>query len=110
MERDFTLIGMPRLDLTYSTIGPDVQLNSRMWDVAPDGTQTLVTWAAYRLVEPPSGDQKLSYHLYGNHWRFEKGHELMLEVTGDNSTFFRRDNFPSSTTISAAKLTLPGEQ
>ena len=89
---------------------PPGEVFARLWDVAPDGVQTLVTRAAYRLVAPESGEQKLSYHLYGNHWRFETGHELMLEVTGDDSTFFRRDNFPSTTTISAVKLTLPGEQ
>jgi hypothetical protein len=29
-------------------------------------------------------------------------------VTGDDSTFFRRDNFPSVITVNSAKLTLPG--
>ena len=57
-----------------------------------------------------AGQQKVSYDLYGNHWQLEKGHELLLEVTGDDSPFFRRDNIPSMTTIDAAKLTLPGEQ
>ena len=106
----FTLIGDPRLDLVYSTVGTDVQLNVRLWDVAPDGVQTLVTRGVYRLVEPLTGEQKLSYDLYGNHWRFEAGHELMLEVTSDDSPFFRRDNFPSTTTISSARLTLPGRR
>jgi predicted acyl esterase len=110
LEQDFTLIGMPRLDLSYSATGLDVQLNSRLWDVAPDGVQTLVTRAAYRVGPPAAGEQQLSYDLYGNHWRFEKGHELLLEVTGDDSTFFRQDNWPSTTTISAAKLTLPGRR
>jgi predicted acyl esterase len=109
LERDFTLIGQPRLDLTYSATGTDLQLNSRLWDVAPDGVQTLVTRAAYRIVAPPPGDQKLTYELYGNHWRFEKGHELMLEVTGDDSTFFRADNIPFAVTVDQVKLTLPGE-
>ena len=111
IEQDFTLIGMPRLELTYTATGTDVQLNSRLWDVAPDGVQTLVTRAAYRVIQPvDAGQQKVSYDLYGNHWQLKKGHELLLEVTGDDSPFFRRDNIPSMTTIDAAKLTLPGEQ
>jgi predicted acyl esterase len=110
IERDFTLIGIPRLDLSYSATGPDVQLNSRLWDVDSEGVQTLVTRGAYRLVAPEGGEQKLSYDLYGNHWRFEKGHDLLLEVTGDDSTFFRRDNFPSTSMILSAKLTLPGRR
>jgi predicted acyl esterase len=109
VERDFTLIGMPRLELDYAATGPDVQLNSRLWDIAPDGTQTLVTRGAYRVVAPPAGQQTLAYDLFGNHWRFERGHELLLEVTGDDSPFFRRDNFPSAIQIDRAKLTLPGE-
>jgi predicted acyl esterase len=110
IERDFTLVGMPRLELAYEAAGTDIQLNSRLWDVAPDGVQTLVTRAAYRVVAPGSGEQKATYDLYGNHWLLEKGHELLLEVTGDDSTFFRRDNFPSAITINSAKLTLPGVQ
>ena len=110
IESDFTLVGEPRLDLVYEATGPDIQLNSRLWDVAPDGLQTLVTRAAYRVVAPPSGRQKLTYRLYGNHWRFEQGHELLLEVTGDDSPFFRRDNFPSVTTIESAALALPGRE
>jgi predicted acyl esterase len=108
VERDFTLLGMPRLELAYEATGTDIQLNSRLWDVAPDGTQTLVTRAAYRVVAPGSGEQRAAYDLYGNHWHLERGHELLLEVTGDDSTFFRRDNFPSVTTVTSAKLTLPG--
>ena len=50
----------------------------------------------------------MAYQLYGNHWKFERGHELLLEVTGDDSTFFRRDNFPSTITVGSAKLTLHG--
>jgi hypothetical protein len=70
--------------------------------------QTLVTRGAYRVVMPASGEQKAAYDLYGNHWRLEQGHELLLEVTGDDSTFFRRDNFPSVITVNSATLTLPG--
>lgn len=108
IENDFTLLGMPRLELTYEATGPDIELNSRLWDVAPDGVQTLVTRAAYRVVAPGAGEQHVSYDLYGNHWHLERGHELLLEVTGDDSTFFRRDNFPSTITVDSAKLTLPG--
>ena len=110
VERDFTLLGMPRLKLAYETTGTDLQLNSRLWDVAPDGVQTLVTRAAHRVVDPGSGEQKAAYDLYGNHWHLEKGHELLLEVTGDDSTFFRSDNIPSTTTVNSAKLTLPGRR
>ena len=109
LEDDFTLVGMPRLRLDYSATGPDVQLSARLWDVAPDGTQTLVTRGTYRVIEPGSGAQRLEYELFGNHWRFKAEHGILLEVTGDDSTFLRRNNIPSTIQIDRAKLTLPGE-
>ena len=109
VDDDFTLIGEPRLSLTYTATGTDVQLNARLWDVAPDGTQTLVTRGAYRVGMPSNQRVTLRYNLWGNHWRFDKDHQILLEVTGDDSPFFRRDNFPSATTIDEVALTLPGE-
>ena len=52
LPRTFALIGMPRLTLRYRALAPDVQLNARLWDVAADGTQTLVKRGAYRAVAP----------------------------------------------------------
>ena len=110
IENDFTLRGMPRIELDYTATGIDVQLNARLWDESPDGTWTLVTRGAYRVGQPANGSQRVSYDLFGNHWPLKAGHRLVLEVTGDDSTFFRRDNFTSTTVIDRALLTLPGEQ
>ena len=90
---------MPRLSLRYRALAPDVQLNARLWDVAPGGTQTLVTRGAYRAVAPNLAGDSAEYDLFGNHWRFEPGHRLMLEVTADDSPYLRRDNFPAVATI-----------
>ena len=108
LERSFTLIGMPRLQLRYRTLAPDVQLNSRLWDIAPGGVQTLVTRGAYRAVQPDPAGAGADYPLFGNHWRFEAGHTLRLEVTGIDSPYLRQDNFPAATTVDDARLVLPG--
>jgi len=108
LERPFTLVGMPRLRLRYRTPAPDVQLNSRLWDMAPDGRQTLVTRGAYRAVRPDPAGAAAGYPLFGNHWRFEAGHTLRLEVTSVDSPYLRLDNFPSLTTLDDAVLVLPG--
>ena len=56
VPRPLTMIGMPLLTLRYRTVAGDLQLNSRLWDVAPDGTQTLVSRGVYRAVAPnPAG-------------------------------------------------------
>ena len=109
-RRSFALIGMPRLTLRYRALAPDVQLNARLWDVAPDGTQTLVTRGAYRAVAPDPAGEVAEYQLFGNHWRFEPGHRLMLEVTADDSPYLRRNNFPAAVTIDSARIVLPGRR
>ncbi|HWH44266.1 MAG TPA: CocE/NonD family hydrolase [Thermoleophilaceae bacterium] len=101
------MAGMPLLRLRYRAAAPDIQLNSRLWDVAPDGRQTLVSRGAYRAVAPDPAGADAEYELFGNHWRFEEGHRLLLEVTQDDSPFFRRDNFAGSATIESAELVLP---
>ena len=108
VEAGFELIGAPRLELGYRALASDLQLNSRLWDVAPDGAQTLVTRGAHRVVSPPLAGGAAAYELFGNHWRFETGHRLMLEVTADDSPYLRRDNFAGTATIDSARLVLPG--
>ena len=108
VPRTWAMIGMPRLTLRYRALGPDLELNARLWDVSPGGTQTLVDRGARRVVGPASSGQVTEFELFGNHWRFEAGHRLMLEVTADDSPFLRRNNFPGSATIDSATLVLPG--
>lgn len=106
VDQALTIAGLPRLSFKLETAAGDIELNSRLWDVAPDGTQTLVDRGAYRAVAPGSSSE-VSYELFGNAWRFEAGHALMLEIVQDDSTYLRRDNFPSSASISEVRLSLP---
>ena len=108
LERAFTLVGMPQLRLRYRALASDVQLNARLWDVSPAGVQTLVTRGAYRAVNPNPGGAEADYPLFGNHWRFEAGHTLRLEVAGVDAPYLRQDNFPAVTTVADARLVLPG--
>jgi predicted acyl esterase len=110
VDRAFTLLGMPRLSFGFATTAPDLELNSRLWDIAPDGTETLVTRGAYRAVSPqPLGDHA-DYELFGNAWRFAPGHRLRLEITQSDATYLRPDNFPSSATVDGVRLVLPGRE
>ena len=97
-------MGLPRLTLTYSATASDFELNSRLWDVAGDGTKTLVTRGAYR---GSAASGRIVTELFGNAWRVRAGHHLELEVLQDDSTFLRADNVPSTVTIRTAKLELP---
>ena len=107
LERGLTLRGMPRLELRFRTVARDVELNSRLWDVEPGGTRTLVTRGARRVLRPDPAGATVSYSLFGNHWRFQPGHRLLLEVAPDDSPYLRRDNFPAVVTVDGAHLSLP---
>jgi len=107
VTRDFTLLGLPRLTLAYRATAPDLELNSRLWDVAPDGTQTLVDRGAYRAT---SAAGTVTYELFGNAWRLRAGHRVRLEVTQSDATYLRPDNFASGATIDSARLELPGRR
>jgi cephalosporin-C deacetylase-like acetyl esterase len=101
-----TLMGLPRITLTYRATAPDFELNGRLWDVAQDGSKTLVTRGAYR-GGPSLGPVTIVYELFGNAWRVQPGHTLELELLQDDSTFLRADNVPSSVTIENLALELP---
>jgi hypothetical protein len=107
VDADVTMAGLPRLRLRFRTPAPDVELNSRLWDVAPDGSETLVTRGAYRAVGPNAAGETAVTELFGNAWRFRAGHRMRLEVTQDDGTYLRPDNVPSAVAIDGGSLELP---
>jgi hypothetical protein len=108
VTHDFTLLGLPRLRLAYRAVAPDIELNSRLWDVAPDGTQTLIDRGAYRALAPNPAGAVADYELFGNAWRLRAGHRVRLEVVQSDAGYLRPDNFASSATIDSVRLELPG--
>ena len=77
-----------------------------MWDVARDGTRTLVTRGAYRFTGGP-GNLSIDTALQGNGWDFASNHRIRLEVTQNDSPYLRTDNLPSAISYTAMTLTLP---
>jgi hypothetical protein len=101
---DFTLLGEPGLQLTALIGGVDAEINSRLWDVAPDGTATLVTRGAFRWTPATAA---IDYAMQGNGWVFRAGHQLRIQVTQNDAPYLRLDNYPSTVSYSAMRLTLP---
>jgi hypothetical protein len=101
-----TLMGLPRLSMTYTATAPDFELNSRLWDVASDGSRTLVTRGAYR-GGPSLGPVTVAYEMFGNAWRMKPGHRLQLELLQDDSTYLRVDNVPSTVTVRRLGVRVP---
>src|SRR3712207_8529696 len=63
------------------TSGPFGVLASRLWDVGPDGRQTLVSRGVLRLTDNQSGDA--TFQLFGNGYRFDTGHTRSEEHTSE---------------------------
>lgn len=116
VEDPFTMLGLPSVTLPYKMTGEDATIVAKLWDVGLDGKKLLVTRGVYRLsptltdgndgVQPVSSGQ-LTFKLFGNHWSFEKGHEIELELGQLDRPFFRPDNLPSSIVYDGVDLKVP---
>jgi len=103
------LLGLPTLDAAYTLTGQDAVVGIKLWDQAPDGSKTLVTRGEYRL-STAAGDAAagtLTTYLYGNDWVFPEGHQIVLQITQNDSPYLRPDNEPSSIAWSGVTLDLP---
>jgi dienelactone hydrolase len=107
LEEAATMIGLGRVTYRYkaTTAEPaSLQLNTRLYDVAPDGRATLVDRGVRRLT---SAEGEVTYALHGQGWRFERGHAIRIEATQDDDPYVRRSTSPSSMEIARAELRLP---
>ena len=102
----FTMVGEPRLGLAVTIAGTDAELNSRLWDVAPDGSVTLVTRGEYRWTGSP-GAASVAYSLAGSGWVFQAGHTVRIEVTQNDAPYMRLDNYASAVDYFSMTITLP---
>jgi hypothetical protein len=69
------------------------------------GQQTLVSRGVYRLRDNETG--KLVFQLFGNGWRFARGHTAKLELVGSDAPFVRASNFSFSVKVSKLSIDLP---
>lgn len=104
VAKPFTLLGLPTVRAQIRTKGRGGLIAARLWDVAA-GQQTLVSRGVYRLEDNQEG--KLVFQLFGNGWRFERGHTAKLELVGNDPTFVRTSNFSFSVKVSKLTVVLP---
>jgi len=103
--RGFTLIGLPRVRATISTSGQFGQIDARLWDVSPEGTQLLVTRGVYALTNSQTG--KIEFELHGNGYRFAPGHTVQLELLGRDAPYYQPGNFPFTVRVARLTVSLP---
>ena len=104
VTKAFTMMGFPTVTANVAAVGGEPQLDSRLWDVAPNGQQTLISRAAYRLT---AGQTSVTFQLNGNGWRFEPGHLAKLELVGNDSPYLQPNKEAFSIAVSNAVVELP---
>ena len=101
---DITMIGQTRVTATVAGAAAGAQLNARLYDRLPDGTQVLVDRGVHSLADD-SGT--VEFDLHGNGWRFEQGHRLRVELAQDDDPYVRPPDQPGTITVSAVQLSVP---
>jgi ABC-2 type transport system ATP-binding protein len=102
--------GQPAVTIQGSVVGVRVQLNVRVFDVASDGTKSLITRGTYTHESSTGaliGDVTLTIPTYGNVWRVPAEHRIRVEITNLDSPYIAPSKLPSATTISNVKLSIP---
>jgi len=104
-SRGYTLLGLPTVTARIFTTGRFGQLDSRLWDVSPDGRQRLISRGAYRLRDNQSG--RIVIQLHGNGWCFAPGHRPKLELLGKDEPFLRPSNGAFAVRVAELGVALP---
>jgi pimeloyl-ACP methyl ester carboxylesterase len=102
-SKGFTMAGLPTVRATIKTTGPYGELDSRLYDVLPNGSERLISRGTYRLLNNQSG--RITFQLHGNAYRFAAGHRVKLELRGNDANYYRASN-DTGFTVQVSKLTV----
>jgi putative CocE/NonD family hydrolase len=121
LEEDLEILGFPRAMLEVSADAPQADWFARLNDIAPDGTDTLVTAAgqngAHRVSarDPkaiePGRRFPLEIEMHFTSWVFPKGHRVRLAVANAQWPMIWPTPYPMTTSLylgpGASRLLLP---
>jgi predicted acyl esterase len=105
VSKGFTLLGLPTIKARISSSGQYGQIDARLWDISPEGTQLLVNRGVYALENGQSGE--IEFQLHGNGYRFAKGHTVQLELLGRDAPYYQAGNVPFAVRTSQVEVSLP---
>ena len=101
---DVTMIGQTRVTAAFEGAAAGMQVNVRLYDLYPDGTQVLVD----RGVQTLAGDSGAAVlDLHGNAWRFAEGHRLRVELAQDDDPYVRGSDQRAAMTVTGVQLAVP---
>jgi putative CocE/NonD family hydrolase len=121
LERDVEILGFPRAMLEVSADAPQADWFARLNDVAPDGTDTLVTAAGQNGAHRESAREPkaiepgmrfpLEIEMHFTSWVFPKGHRVRLAVANAQWPMIWPTPYPMTTSLylgaGASRLLLP---
>jgi putative CocE/NonD family hydrolase len=102
------VVGAPAVDALLSTTASRVvQLNAKVWDVAPDGSRVLVNRGCLSF-ENAGPKPVAAFDLWPNAHTFPAGHRIELTLAAVDFPVFKPDTEPALTDILAGtSLSLP---
>jgi hypothetical protein len=99
----YTLLGSPTVIADLGITGTFPALAERLWDVGPDGRQTLVARGLYR----PPGSGRVVLQLHPGAWRFAAGHVPKLQLLARDTPYSRASNGTFAIAVSNVDVRLP---
>ncbi len=94
LNQRLDILGQPKLELTFSSTAPIVNLIVKLFDVAPDGSTDIITWGVLNLThrnshtEPqklkPGEKVKITMNLDATSWIFHPGHTIKLSFASSD--------------------------
>lgn len=105
VKRGFTLLGLPTVSAKIFSTGQYGQIDARLWDLSPEGTQLLVSRGVYALTNGQRGT--IEFQLHGNGYHFAKGHTVELELLGRDAPYYQAGNVPFTVRAANLAVSLP---
>ena len=104
------IAGQPSVTFHVVTTSPRVQLDVRLFDIAPRGEQQLKTRGTYTLdtgTGLPLSGSDITIPTYGNVWSASVNHRIRLEISNLDSPYISPSKTPSVSEISNVRLAIP---
>jgi predicted acyl esterase len=108
VAKGFTMMGMPTVSARISSTGRYGQIDARLWDISPEGTQLLVNRGVYALEPAQSG--QIKFQLHGNGYYFAPGHTVELQLLGRDAPYYQASSSTFTVHASEVKVELPTRQ
>jgi hypothetical protein len=102
----YTLVGAATIIANIQSTSPNNQLAARLLDVAPDGSETLVSRGLFRPDWNSYGKRQL-FQLHPGGWHFAAGHQAKLELLAFDSPYARPSQGQTPVGIAHLELRLP---